>query len=65
MRCANGIKSTLQNAGRNALRVRVSKEQKHKLTLPVLSSEMGLVAGALEHEECFQNCFMGRIYKDP
>lgn len=60
---AHGIKSTLQNAGRDVLRV--SKEQKCKPTPLVLSSDKGLVAGTtLAHEEYFQNSFMNTIYKD-
>lgn len=60
---AHGIKSTLQNVGRDVLCLHVSKEQKCKPTLPALSSGKRLVAGTtLVHEEYFQNCFMNRIY---
>jgi len=34
---AYGIQSTLQNSGRDVLCLRVSKEQKHKPTLPAIS----------------------------
>lgn len=64
--CAYGMKNILQNAGRDVLCLCVSKEQKRKPTLPVISSDKGLVAGTtLAHEDYFQDCLMNRIYKGP